>query len=325
VATAPAVDAVVRAAGPHVGPLMSRVEERLTAATSGHGAVLTQHAGATIAAGGKRLRPLLVLVAAGPEATGHGVVRAAAAVELVHSATLVHDDVLDGADLRRGLPTVVAAAGRGVATATGDLLFSRAFAELAANGRIDEVRVLSAASSALAAGELLQRADAWNPGVTVERYLERCQLKTARLFEAACELGALEAGAGDGRVAALAAFGRRIGLAFQLLDDVLDVSGPAERTGKPRGADLLDGTVTLPLILARDRDPELAALDPRTVRTPDQAETVCGRIAATGVLDEARRRALAIVAEAKAALPELPRSQQEALELVADGVVDRYS
>jgi geranylgeranyl pyrophosphate synthase len=115
-------------------------------------------------------------------------------------------------------------------------------------------------------------------------------------------------------------------LAFQLLDDVLDVSGPAERTGKHRGTDLLDGTVTLPLILARERDPGLAALDLRGVRTPEQAETVCERIAATGALETARETALAMVAEAKARLPALPEaSQQAALELVADGVVDRYS
>jgi geranylgeranyl pyrophosphate synthase len=325
VATAPTVDAVVRAAGPHVGPLMSRIEERLAAVTAGHGELLAEHAGSTIAAGGKRLRPLLVLVAAGPEATGDGVVRAAVAVELVHSATLVHDDVLDAADLRRGRPTVVAAAGRDIATATGDLLFSCAFAELANNGRIDEVRVLSAAGSALASGELLQRADAWDASVSVERYLERCELKTARLFQAACELGALESGGEDGRVTVLGAFGRRVGLAFQLLDDVLDVSGPADRTGKHRGADLLDGTVTLPLILARERDPELAALDVRAVHSPADAEAVCARIEATGALEEAKRRALGIVADAKAELPDLPGPQQEALELVADGVVERYS
>ena len=217
---------------------------------------------------------------------------------------------------------MVAAAGRELATATGDLLFSRAFAELAANGRADEVRVLSAASSALAQGELMQRADAWNVATTRERYLARCDLKTAKLFEAACQLGALE---GGGPADALGRFGRRIGLAFQLLDDVLDVSGPAERTGKHRGTDLLDGTVTLPLILARERDPELAALDLRGVRTPEQAEAVCDAIAATGALESARADALAMVAEAKADLPELPASQRGALELVADGVVDRYS
>ncbi|MDX6648622.1 MAG: hypothetical protein QOJ97_573, partial [Solirubrobacteraceae bacterium] len=154
-------------------------------------------------------------------------------------------------------------------------------------------------------------------------YLRRCELKTARLFEAACRLGALEQGAGHED--ALAAFGRSVGLAFQLLDDVLDVSGPVQRTGKPRGTDLLDGTVTLPLIVARERDPELARLDPRTVEGPERAAEVCDRIAATGALEETRRRALALVQEAKDGLPDLPDAQCRALKLVADGVVERYS
>jgi geranylgeranyl pyrophosphate synthase len=315
-----AVEAVIAAGGKHVPGLMRSLEARLAELAAGHGEVLGAHAGSTIAAGGKRLRPLLVFLAAGRETPG--VVRAAAAVELVHSATLVHDDVLDSAPLRRGRPTVFAQAGRAMATATGDLLFSRAFAELAANGRIDEVQVLSDASSALARGELIQRSDAWRVDVPRPRYLERCDLKTARLFEAACRLGALE---GGGPAETLGAFGRRIGLAFQLLDDVLDVSGPSERTGKHRGTDLLDGTVTLPLIVARERDDELAALDLRQVRTPAQAEEVCDRIAATGALETAREEALAMVQAAKADLPALPESQRRALELVADGVVDRYS
>ncbi len=182
--------------------------------------------------------------------------------------------------------------------------------------------MLSDASSGLARGELLQREDAWNVDVSRERYLHRCDLKTARLFQAACRLGALE---GGGEADALGTFGRRIGLAFQLLDDVLDVSGPAERTGKHRGTDLLDGTVTLPLILARERDPDLAGLDLRTVRTPAQAEAVCDAIAATGVLEQAREEALAMVAAAKAELPDLPDAQRAALELVADSVADRYA
>ena len=123
----------------------------------------------------------------------------------------------------------------------------------------------------------------------------------------------------------LGRFGRDIGLAFQLLDDVLDVSGPAERTGKHRGTDLLDGTVTLPLILAMERDPELERLDLRAVRTPAEAEVVCDRVAATGALDVARAEAMEMVEAAKASLPALPEAQQGALELVADGVVDRYS
>jgi geranylgeranyl pyrophosphate synthase len=315
--------ALVEAGGAHVPELMTRLERRLEEVASSHGALLAEHAGSTISAGGKRLRPLLVFIAAGaPEHGDDGVLRAAVAVELIHSATLVHDDVLDAAQLRRGRPTVVATAGRKIATATGDLLFSRAFAELAANKRADEIRVLSDASSALAEGELLQREDAWNVDVARERYLHRCDLKTARLFQAACRLGALE---GGGPAEPLGDFGRRVGLAFQLLDDVLDVSGPAERTGKHRGTDLLDGTVTLPLILAREREPELAALDLRAVRTPERAEAVCDAIIATGVLEQARADALEMVSAAKAELPELPGGQRAALELVADSVADRYA
>jgi geranylgeranyl pyrophosphate synthase len=326
-AVAASVESLVQAAGAHVAELMAALEERLAELSSGHGEALARHGGDTIAAGGKRLRPLLVFIVAGDRPGAPvGLVRAAVAVELIHSATLVHDDVLDGAELRRGRPTVVAAAGRGVATATGDLLFSRAFAELARNQRADEVQVLSDASSALVEGELLQRADAFQPGVTVDRYLARCELKTARLFEAACRLGALESPCRPQPPSEpLGRFGRAIGLAFQLLDDVLDVSGPPERTGKARGTDLLDGTVTLPLILARERDPALGEIDLRHVTTPAGAEQVCQRIEASGALDAARRRALAIVSDAKAALPELPGRQRAALELVADGVVERYA
>jgi geranylgeranyl pyrophosphate synthase len=323
---AAAVGAIVEAAGPRVPELLAAVEARLAELARGHGAVLAEHASATIAAGGKRLRPLLVLLAAGPPIDdARDVVRAAVAVELVHSATLVHDDVLDKAEIRRAEPTVWAAAGRDMAIAVGDLLFSRAFAELALTQSVAAVRTLSRASSALAEGELLQREDAWNAGVSVERYLRRCELKTAALFEAACELGAQRGGTGAEH--GLRAFGRRIGLAFQLLDDVLDVSGPPERTGKPRGTDLLDGTVTLPLILARERDPALRQIDLREIRDPDAAAEVCDRVAATGSLEEARTRALAIVAEAKTALPDgrLGDGQRTALELVADSVVDRYA
>jgi geranylgeranyl pyrophosphate synthase len=145
-------------------------------------------------------------------------------------------------------------------------------------------------------------------------------------------LGALIAVQGTTELAtALGEFARRIGLAFQLLDDVLDVSGPAQRTGKARGTDLLDGTVTLPLILARERDERIAQFDLATLGGPQhpdghrQAEALCERIAATGALDEAREQALLIVAEAKASLPaSLPDGRHELLDLVADAVVERY-
>jgi geranylgeranyl pyrophosphate synthase len=325
-AAAATVEGIVRAAGGDVPRLLARVEERLVALAAGHGPVLAHHAGNTIAAGGKRLRPLLVLLAAGPGAAERPeLIAAAAAVELIHSATLVHDDVLDSAPLRRGVPTVWAQGGRGLAVATGDLLFSRAFSELTAAGSLAQVRALSRATSALAEGELLQRQDAWDATVPVQRYLLRCELKTARLFEASCELGAYAAQAPPAQVAALGAFGRAIGVAFQLLDDVIDVAGPAELTGKHRGTDLLDGTVTLPLILARERDPGLAAVELRAITTPAQAEALCDRIAATGALAVAQQRALEMVEDAKQGLGglELEAGQRRALELVASSVADR--
>ncbi len=317
------VEAVTAAGGAGVPEVMLRVEQRMSELVDGYGPLLAGHARSTISAGGKRLRPLLVCLAAGvPVAESDQLVRSAVAVELVHAATLVHDDVLDGAALRRGRPTVVASGGRLLATATGDLLFSRAFAELAESGSIEAVRALSRAASGLATGELMQREDAWTLSVSLDRYLERCRLKTAVLFRSACELGAFS---GGGQVRALGDFGEAIGLAFQLLDDILDVTGPPERTGKPRGADLLDGTVTLPLIVARGRDRELATLDLRSLGTAEQAADVCDRISATGALDVARDRALEVVAQAKETLPLLPDEQRAALELVADGVVERYS
>jgi geranylgeranyl pyrophosphate synthase len=327
------VQAIIDRGGEPLREVMARTERHLERVTAEAGAPLAAHAKATVAAGGKRLRPLLVVLAAesagGPAAPPDGeerLVRAAVAVELVHSATLVHDDLIDGAQLRRGRPTVAAAAGRRAAVATGDLLFSRAFAELARNDDAGQLQALSQASSALAEGELLQREDAYAAEVSVERYLRRCELKTAALFEAACRLGALTAARGSASLAdALGGFARQIGLAFQLLDDVLDVSGPVERTGKTRGTDLLDGTVTLPFILARERDPALADVHLDRLGGPREAEELCERIAATGALEQARERALALVAKAKAALPSiLPGGRSELLELVADAVVERY-
>lgn len=313
----PPVTAVLDASSRWLPARLGEVEELLREAAAGYGEKLGEDVGATLDAGGKRLRPMLVLLCAGAERSDEAI-RAAAAIELIHMATLVHDDVLDDAPLRRGLPTVAAAAGRDRATATGDLLFSRAFALLADAGDARSVALLADASVALARGELAQRRDAFDLGIDEERYLSRCRLKTGRLFECACLLGRDDE--------ALREFGAEIGLAFQLLDDVLDVSGPPERTGKARGTDLLDGTVTLPLIEAAASDPGIREVDLHGLDAAG-AEALCDRIAATGALDAVQARALAMVAAAKQALgrAEFEAEQRQLLALVADGVVQRYS
>ncbi|MEX0993101.1 MAG: polyprenyl synthetase family protein [Solirubrobacterales bacterium] len=318
-------EAAVVAGGERVVALMQRTERELTSAAGGYSVELSTHALGTLTAGGKRLRPLLVFLCGVPAASD-ALVRMGAAVELVHMATLVHDDVVDAAPLRRGQPTVFASAGPVVATATGDFLLSRALRLLAANGDSAQLRVLSDACLALSQGEFAQRADVFAAGIEESRYLLRCDLKTARLFSAACTLGGLAAERPRDQVELLSSFGVTVGLAFQMLDDVLDVSGPAELTGKRRGTDLLEGTTTLPLILAREIDPLLRGLELREIRDPARAELVCDRIAATGALERARARATEMIAEAKASLEGgLDSELRSALDLVADGIVERYA
>src|SRR5262245_33349736 len=164
---------------------------------------------------------------------------AGVAVELIHMATLVHDDLIDGARFRRGRAAAWAAYGPGAARAAGDYLFARAFAELSATGDAEAVALLANATLCLARGEALQRRQRNDPETTVESYLERCALKTAKLFEAACLLGS---GGDEG----LGRFGLALGIAFQIADDILDCSGETIETGKIAGTDLREGTPTLP-------------------------------------------------------------------------------
>jgi geranylgeranyl pyrophosphate synthase len=316
-AVPPPVTAVLDASSRWLPARLGEVEDRLRGAIGDHGEPLGEDAAATLSAGGKRLRPMLVLLCAGENGAVRAV-RAATAIELVHMATLVHDDVLDEAPLRRGLPTVAATSGRERATATGDLLLSRAFALLADAGDVRSVQLLADAAVALARGELAQRHDAFDLEISEERYLSRCRLKTATLFECACLLGHDDEH--------LRAFGAEVGLAFQLLDDVLDVSGPPERTGKARGTDLLDGTVTLPLIEAAAADPGIREVNLHRLDTASAAQ-LCDRIAATGALETVRGRALEMVTAGKRQLASagFGAEQRKLLALVADGVVQRYS
>ena len=319
------VTAVIETAGEWLPGALGEVERSLDEATARTGP-LAADASATLRAGGKRMRPMLVLLAAGPGG-GERAIRSATAVELIHMASLVHDDVLDRAPLRRGRPTVYAESGRARATDLGDVLFAEAFGLLARAGDGEAVELLGETTRDLVAGELTQRHQTGDLGLTDAQYFERCRLKTGSLFAASCVLGGLAADDGERPdLERLAGFGNDVGLAFQMLDDVLDLSGPEERTGKSPGTDLLDGTVTLPVVVAIGRDPELAKVDLDRLDR-DSAQALAGRITATGALDEVRARAVALVGEAKAGLAGagLLEGRRELLELVADGVVLRYS
>jgi geranylgeranyl pyrophosphate synthase len=263
----------------------------------------------TLAAGGKRLRPVLTFLAAPPDRReDERVVAAGAAVELVHMATLVHDDLLDRADLRRGQPTAWALYGVRAAKAAGDYLFARAFAELAGTGDMDAVAVLADAALALARGEALQREQTFSPDTTVVDYLRRCSLKTGKLFEAACLLG-------SGRPS-LGAFGLDLGVAFQIADDILDCTGDFDTTGKAPGVDLRDGTPTLPLILAAREDSHV-----RLALAGAPVEDALERVATTRALERSRTLALAYARRARSALDGEP--DREALEALTYAVVDR--
>jgi geranylgeranyl pyrophosphate synthase len=300
--------ATVRAA-PGLDAYLELLEERLERSVGSHPGLVGEVGTDTLAAGGKRLRPVLVfLCTPADERTEEPAVAGGASVELVHMATLVHDDLLDGADLRRGRPTVWAEHGAGAAKATGDYLFARAFAELAGTGDAQRVAVLADAALALARGEALQRRQAFRPETTVDEYLARCSLKTGKLFEAACILGGGRPELGD--------FGLALGVAFQIADDILDCTGEFDTTGKAPGVDLRDGTPTLPLILAAREDERV-----RRALAGEQDDGALERVAATGAIETARSFALEYAARARAALDGEP--DRASLEALTHLVVDR--
>lgn len=300
--------ATIRAA-PGLEDYLGQLEGLLETSVASHPGLVADVGTETLTAGGKRLRPALVYLATPPDLReGDRVVAVGAAVELVHMATLVHDDMLDGADLRRGQPTAWALYGERTAKAVGDYLFARAFAELSFAGDAEAVQVLAGAALALARGEALQRKQTFRPDTTVEDYLLRCSLKTGKLFEAACLLG-------GGRLE-LGVFGLSLGIAFQIADDILDCTGDFDTTGKAPGVDLRDGTPTLPLILAAQEDPLVwQALAGAPV------EDALNRVGATTAVAQSRWLALEYARQARAALD--GEADGDALEALTFAVVDR--
>jgi geranylgeranyl pyrophosphate synthase len=305
---------------------LRRVEQRLAAAATAPPGRLSDACRATLAAGGKRMRPLLTLLCAPADVPlGEPVLRGATAVELLHMATLVHDDVLDRADLRRGRPTVAHEFGVEIAVSAGNFLLARAFHELAGSGDAAAADTLSAAAVGLSEGEVLQRDDSRRFTVTVAEYERRCERKTADLFAAACRLGA-QLGGAPGTAAGLAEYGRLLGLAFQVLDDILDFTGDEAATGKRPGTDVRDGTVTLPVLYALEVRPELEALLSRRELSDGEVAGVLRAIAESGALERARAVALGYIERARVVLAECPGPVERGLlEQVAVRVVDRYS
>ena len=281
---------------------LEEVEERLEDAVARYPGRAAR-AGAGALAGGKRLRPLLVFLASpiGAEPP----VSVGAAVELVHMATLVHDDLIDQAELRHGRATVWSVHGVEATIATGDYLFARAFAELARTGDVRATGVLAEAAVSLSRGEALQRRQARDPETSIESYLERCALKTGKLFEAACRLAG---GSGP--------FGLALGIAFQIADDILDCTGDAEDTGKVPGTDLREGTPTLPLILAAREDDVV-----RRALTGGSLDGALVRVARTSAIRQSREAAERYAQRARESLDGgLYRDELEALTYA---VVDR--
>lgn len=287
-----------------------------------------------VSAGGKRMRPVMLLLTAralgygqGPDQAASHHVLLAAVVEFIHTATLLHDDVVDESDLRRGRETANAAFGNAASVLVGDFLYSRAFQMMVEVDRMAVMRILADATNTIAEGEVLQLMNCNDPDVDEARYLQVIRYKTARLFEAACRLGAVLCDAPPAIEEAAAEFGRRIGTAFQLIDDVLDYSGVTADIGKNVGDDLREGKPTLPLIhVLREGSPQAREQVRAAIQNghTTEFEAILAAVADTGALDYTRDRARAEVEAGMAALAGFPDSpHRAALMELARLAIDR--
>jgi octaprenyl-diphosphate synthase len=267
----PSLDAVGRLVGEDLKAVNALILENMQSPV----ALIPQLAGHIIAAGGKRLRPMLTLASArlcGYRGDRH--VALASCVEFIHTATLLHDDVVDDSDLRRGLATANSVWGNKASVLVGDFLFSRAFQLMVADGSLRVLKILSDASAVIAEGEVLQLVTSNDTEASEQAYLDVVRRKTAALFSAACRIGAVIADRPEAEEEALESYGLNLGIAFQLIDDVLDYSARQAELGKTIGDDFREGKITLPVILAfRRGDEEERAFWRRTLESLDQRDT----------------------------------------------------
>ena len=307
---------------------LEALDRCIVASLSSDVALVNQVARYIVAGGGKRLRPLLVLLAAracGYQGEHH--VEASAIVEFIHTATLLHDDVVDSSELRRGRDTANAVFGNEASVLVGDFLYSRAFQMMVRIGRMRVMEVMADATNTIAEGEVLQLMNCNDPDTDEARYFEVIRSKTAKLFEAGAQVAAILAGADEATEAALADYGMRLGIAFQLVDDALDYGGTAAALGKNIGDDLAEGKPTLPLIRAMELgSPEERKLIRAAIEHGGLEElgAIHNAIESTGALHYTARLAREQADAAIEALETLPRSEfRDALAALARIAVDR--
>jgi len=307
---------------------MLRVDHLIRTRLHSDVALIGQLGSYIIGAGGKRLRPQLVLFASGACGyDGDAHIAIAAIIEFIHTATLLHDDVVDASELRRGNRTANAVWGNEAAVLVGDFLYSRSFEMMVEVRSLDVMDILAGTTNRIAEGEVMQLLNVHDPDISEARYVEVIEAKTGRLFRAATELGAVLAGRDSGIRQALADFGMHLGTAFQIADDVLDYQGDSAALGKNVGDDLAEGKTTLPLIYAM-RDGTQAQRDcvAQAIREGglDALDEVLAAIRATDALERSMQRASESAAAAIAALAPLPRSAwRDALETIARYSVER--
>jgi octaprenyl-diphosphate synthase len=310
------------------------VEDILRSAVLSDCATVERVGSDLVLAGGKRLRPMLVVLAAracGRHELDMRVYQAAAATELIHMATLIHDDVVDEAATRRGRPTAFSLFGRSAAVLSGDVLLARAMELLAEAGDIEVIRVISRAVVAMAEGEVREVETRGNFELTQSAHFEILRLKTAEFMAACCDAGGILSDASPTQRRALAAYGLHVGLAFQIVDDILDYAGDPGITGKPRGTDLIEGCATLPLILMRERAglnhrDQMVALFGNPSGDAEAIADLAKQMRSMGVLDEAERAARDHISQALAAVRSLPENEARSfLEEVTELVLARKS
>lgn len=292
--------------------------------------LINQIANYIIESGGKRIRPALVLLAGNHfNACKADLVEIAAVIEFIHTATLLHDDVVDESSLRRGRNTANAEFGNAAAVLVGDFLYSRAFEMMVHVGSMPIMAVLSGATNVIAEGEVLQLLNIHDPDTDEEKYLKVVRFKTAKLFEAACRVGAILGNASQTDETSFAEYGMHLGTAFQLIDDVLDYSGEIGETGKNIGDDLAEGKPTLPLIYAlKHGNASQRGSIRRAIENGgrDELETVVLTIRATGALEYARAQAHREAKAAEVAIVHLAHSvyRDALLQLCVFAVERRY-